>query len=187
MPDVYARLPDGGDSYIARMPDGGDTYNMLLPCLTCAPSLMPDPNDFTSGVWFPQGTSTVTPDVEVSPGCVQDADLIKVGPDTADELQMILSGVFTPNANLDLKFWCKRVTTIQSFQFENAVNAVDGSFTVDLTALSDDWELLDINHPAVFGNPFKATGGGNLSALFSANGPTGIRQFHAWCMYIAEV
>ena len=187
MTTVYVRLPDGGDSYIARMPDGKDTYNMAFPGLACQPSMMPDPNDFTSPVWIPQGTATVTPNVEVSPSGAQDADLIKVGPSGGDELQLVLTGIFTPNVDLDLKFWCKRVTTAGILRLENLINAVEGIYYIDLAMLSDDWELIDYDHPAVSGNLFKATGGGNLVASFSPWAAVEVRQIHAWCMYIVEV
>jgi hypothetical protein len=105
---------------------------------------------------------------------------------TADKLENIgspgsvfqINSGFSADANVGLQVWIKKISSSGVLRLANPLTANLGSWDVDFSTLSADWELIDKYHAAVtINNVFKANGSGQDGIQFTGSGDV---DFYVW-------
>jgi hypothetical protein len=105
--------------------------------------------DLTNAAWIKRGASSVTKNLTSPKGDANDACTVSVG-SWSDDLYQVISG-YTADSSLYNGIWIKQISTNGEIRINTPTtyNGAAGSWSVDLSKLSGQWERLTKEHPAV--------------------------------------
>lgn len=130
--------------------------------------LCPYSNDFTN--WFVRGTGTATFDQIGVKNVPNTASQITVNSLLNDVYQNVATGL-TPDIECALRIFLKRVSTTGTLKVRNKEGALRGDWDIDLSSLSNNFELINADHPAVTViTEFKTDLNGDIGILFIGDG-----------------
>jgi hypothetical protein len=129
--------------------------------------------------WIRRGSASITPNVEIAPDGQMTADLISGISTSTNDIYLTSSG-HTASAALSPSIFLKRVSTSGLIYLQNSANPSIGRWSVNLSLLSNTWERITADHPAVtIINPWTATGAGLAGILITGQSGDPL-SFHLW-------
>jgi hypothetical protein len=148
-----------------------------MPVLKWAPhNLFTYSEEFDNAAWLKRGTATVTPNDTTAPDGTLTADLLSgIGAGANDIYQVVTIPAGIP---CGVGLFIKRVSTSGSIFIQSPQSQINGRWTVDLSSLSDDWELINEDNPAVTVD-YAFSGFPNSGFLIRSTTATEL-SFHAW-------
>ncbi len=149
---------------------------------TYSSNLIEYPDDFANADWIKRGTCTVTANDALAPDGTRTADLISgLGANGVDDIYNYSPNALLNDSNpVEPSLWIKRVSTSGVLSIEQAQTENDGAWTVDLSLLSNDWERITRDHPAVtVVNEWRQTPTTHQLGML-LHGPASPISLHAW-------
>lgn len=128
--------------------------------------------------WMANGAASITHNQAISPGLVQDACLIQVGPlESGDSVvTTVLMTGFASLALVPVEWWVWPITKVGILQF---LGLPTGEWGIDMSKLADGWNHLTPAHIAVNEiTPFQANVAGDVTTIGFQS--AGVKQFYMW-------
>jgi len=130
-------------------------------------------SDLTQPSWTKRGACSVNRQaVGSGPGPERVANRVSgLGTWTVDDAYQVVSG-YGASVALWNKVWVKRVSTSGTLVFQNPSGVAQGKWSIDLSALPDEWVAIDSKHPAVTINNAYVSNASNSAGfiLFAGSG-----------------
>lgn len=163
-----------------------DYKNSACPSLLLEPSsknFLVRSQDYSNASWIKRGSPILTTN-NLAPDGTSTATKVSIGNSGALDLYQIATGL-TASVAFTNSFWLKRITTTGSIKMNNPAAA--GSWEIDLSLLSDDWELITKEHSAVtILTSFVASGGGSGGHLYASIDATE-REVYIWGSQVEQI
>jgi len=119
--------------------------------------------------WSKTGSAAVTANQAIGPDGLTNLELLEnIG--SPGSVYQIAYG-FGADVFVEPRFYIKKITSTGTFALNNPLSASLGQWTINLSAISSDLEMIHSSHPAVtIVNVFKANGSGQAGIQFTGSG-----------------